>query len=376
MANEKLTNQGVDQSRFELRVLGQEWNVRLLRLSRESPVEAGNYQIYFDRSPDIFAIPKLISYEHRCLGLFRNNELMGYAFASYQKRYINQQVTDVIYLGNMHVFQKGLGRDFLKLLSDRLSRILPKNRDVKFIYAYIIEQNRPAMKLADRGYFSSKVVGQISMVNILLLFPIKKSRKYTVRKARVTDIDKIVELLEKEHSQRFLAPEMNRETFMQNLVHRPQFGIENYYLALSGNEIIGVCSAWDMTDLKKNRILKYGIVMGFIKWVYNLVAFIFGASQLPKAGEKLRDITIAEYAVKDRDPEIMEALLRYIYNQYRQQGYHSIIFGSSVGDPLLKATEIFISKDVRSNVILGTLQQPDVIDTNPPGMIYADTVQI
>ncbi len=376
METERLNNRTVDLSNVELRVLGQEWNEKLLRLTRESPVEAGKFRIYFDRSPDIFAIPRLTSYKHKCLGLFRNNELLGYVFASYQKLYINQRVTDVIYLGNMHVFQKGLGKKFLKLLSDRLSGMIPKNRRVKFIYAYVMEQNIPAMKLSAHGFFSSRVIGQISMVNILLLFPKQLIRKYTIRRAGPSDVDSIVELLKEEHRHRFLAPEMNKEIFMRNLAERPQFNIRNYYLALSGDDVVGVCSAWDITILKKNRILEYGPTMRFMRWVYNMTAPILGAARLPNAGEALRDITIAEFAIKEHDREIMEALLRYIYNQYREQGYHSIIFGSSTDDPLMKATSAFISKEVRSNVILGILQQASAEGIINPALIYADAIQI
>ncbi|MFH5885629.1 hypothetical protein ACG2F4_15065 [Halalkalibaculum sp. DA3122] len=375
MKIKQIDNKSIDSSRYELRVLGQEWNERLLRLTSQSPVKAGRFQIHFDRSPDIFAIPRLTSYNYRCLGLFRNDELLGYVFASYQKRYINQRVTDVIYLGNMHVFQHGLGREFLKLLSDRLSGIISKNRQIKFIYAYIMDRNIPAMKLSEHGFFSPRVVGQISMVNILLLFPKQLSRTYTVRRAQPADINAIVELLKEEHTNKFLAPEMNGDLFLQNLTQRPLFGIENYFLALLGNEIVGVCSAWDMTALKKNRILKYGLRMELSRMLYNLAASIAGAARLPNTGEALRDITIAEYAVMDRDPAIMEALLRYVYNTFRQDGYHSMIFGGGANEPLLGATKPFIAREVRSNVVLGTLHKthPEIKNT---GLIYADAIQI
>ncbi|MDR8394400.1 hypothetical protein NC796_24845 [Aliifodinibius sp. S!AR15-10] len=376
METERLNNSAVDLSDFELRVLGREWNERLLQLTQESPVEAGKFRIYFDRSPDIFAIPQLTSYKYRCLGLFKGDELLGYAFASYQKRYVNRRIADVIYLGNIHVFRKGLGRVFLRLLSDRLSGIIQKNREVKYIYAYILEQNIPAMKLSGHGYFSSRVVSQISMINILLLKAVRLSRTYTIRRAKLADVDSIVELLKEEHRSRFLAPGMSKEIFVQNLAERPQFGIENYYLAVSGDDVVGVCSVWDMTALKKNRIQTYGPTMRLMRWVYNMVAPILGAASLPTAGEALKDITIAEFAVKDRDPEIMEALLRHVYNHYRKLGYHSIIFGSSSDDPLLKAAGAFLSREVRSNVILGTLQGFDSQEIISPALIYADAVQI
>lgn len=98
---------------------------------------------------------------------------------------------------------------------------------------------------------------------------------------------------------RFWAPEMNQEVFQKNLEQRPSFGIENYMLALADNQIVGVCSAWDMMPFKKNRILEYGVVFGMTRLLHNTAAPLLGIPLLPKAGEAFRDITIAEYAVRD-----------------------------------------------------------------------------
>jgi hypothetical protein len=361
---------------YQVRVLGTEWSKELLRISRKTPVKSDKLRILFDRSPNIFLIPKLTSYRCRCLGLFKNDKLIGYALASYQKRYVNGNLKDVIYLGNMHVTEKGTGRLFLNKLSDRFSNKIPKHINVEYLYAYVIQQNRSAMKLVSLGHLYSRVAGKITMSNIFTIKPMRLSNSYRVRQARYDDIDDIVEMLKKEHSKRFLSPEMSHKIFYQNLAIRPNFGIDDYILAISGDEILGVCSAWDMTPIKKNRILSYGKSLGIIRLLYNVAALFLGSPRLPKAGESLKDVTIAEYAVKDRDPKIMEALLRFVYRHYRRKGYHSIIFGSSIDDPLLKANKSFISKDIPSNVILGSGQKEKIDNLESIPLIYADAIQI
>lgn len=370
------TDYKTDLSEYDLRILNQEWNKRLLQLTRVSPVKAGSFQILFDRAPDIFTIPKLTSYKYRCLGLFKEDDLLGYAMASYQKRYINQRVVNVIYLGNMHVVKKGLGRELLKLLEKRFHEIIPRNTGVEYLYAYIMERNKRGMRLVDDGYLFSRVIGKISMVTILLLLPVKWNKKYKIRRATYLDIDDIVELLKKEHSQRLLAPYVDRDIFLRNLAERPQLDISDYFVALYQNKIVGVCSAWDMTSFKKNRVINYGLKMKIARLFYNIAAGFFRVSKLPKIGKAFRDITIAEFAVKNRDPKILEDLLRYIYNHYRKEGYHSIIMGSSETDPMLKATDIFLSKKVHSNVILGAIEREKTQDIAAHPLIFADAVQI
>lgn len=376
MKNTKQKKQEIGQSGLKIHELGPEWNDRLIKLTKNSPVKAGNLRILFDRSPDIFAIPRLTSYKSKCLGLFKDNKLLGYAFVSYQKRYVNQKVTDVIYLGNMHVFQQGLGSVFLKLLSDRVTHKLLESTKVKMIYAYVAEKNFSAMKLADPGYFSSQIAGKITMSNILLLPPKLLHQKYNVRKAQPADIDDMVALLKNEYKRQLLAPEINREIFLQILENRPQFNIENYFLATWEDEIVGVCAVWDMTHLKQNRIVRYSPLLQILRIAYNFGAILAGTSLLPQTGKSLNDVTITEYAVKNRDPEIMEALLRHVYNHFRSRGYHSIILGGSANDRLLEATQSFLKTQIRSNVIVTSLRSKNPFSVSDSPLIYADAVQI
>lgn len=379
MANKKDIR--AEQSYYQTRELGEEWNEMLLKINRESPVESGGFRMFFDRSPDIFTIPKLTSHSYKCGGLFRRDELLGYAIATFQKRFIDdQQLTDVMYFGNMHVTKKGRGKGFFYRSSNFFFSDLPPGVD--YFYAYIMEGNEAALDLIDRRHPRfpnapfAKVAGKISMVSILLMLPIKLSHKYDVRPATPNDIDSIVGLLCQEHSIRFLAPEMSRNIFIKNLGQRPQFGLENYMVAIKDSKIVGVCSAWDMTSFKKNRILSYGRSLGMIRSFYNAFSPFLGIPLLPKPGEAFRDITIAEYAVNNRDPDIMEALLRYAYRKFRAEGYHSIIFGTSIDDPLLSAAKSFFSKEIRSNVIVSSKEERKLAGIEKIPLIYADAVQI
>lgn len=363
-------------SRYHVEVLSKVWNERLLEISRISPVRAGKLDIHFDRSPDIFTIPKLTSYFHRPLGFFYDDQLIGFAIASYQKRYIRGVVTDVIYLGNMHVTEKGTGHIFLKKLTERVLQIVQNRPEVKYLYAYVMEGNRSAKRLASLRKLDSKSAGTISMSTIFTLKPVTLSNKYSIRKAGLSDVDQIVSMLSNEFRKQFLSPEINRDIFLHNLELRPGIDIENYYLATHGEEILGLCLPWDMTPFKKNRIRFHGFKMNFLRQLYNSAARLTGSSPLPKSGETFKDITIAEYTIRDRNPEIMEALLRYIYNEYRHKEYHSVIFGCSPDDPIIQATKPFLSKEVRSNVIIAPLQKDSSRTFREISMIYADSIEI
>lgn len=365
-----------DLSGYEVKDLPESWNERFLEISRQSPVRAGKISIHFDRSPDTFSIPKMLSYKVVPLGLFYRDELIGIAIASYQKRLIRGVITDVIYLGNMHVTQKGTGKIFLKKLGERVTRKVKNLPEVKYLYGYVMQDNRPGERIARLGELESKSCGSISMFTLLTLKPMSLSSKFTIRNASLADVDQIVSLLSNAYRDQFLAPVMNSELFMNNLEQRPGMDISHYYLAMRDEKIVGACLAWDMTPIKKNRIKFSGFKMNFFHKAYNLMARFSGSVKLPEPGEPFRDVTIAEYAVLERDPEIMEALLRSVYQDYRQRGYHAVIFGCSSEDPIRQSTKPFLSREVRSGVVIAPLQDDSVRNFgNVPG-IYADAIQI
>lgn len=63
----------------------------------------------------------------------------------------------------------------------------------------------------------------------------------------------------------FSAPEMSSGKFIRNLEIRQSVNIEDYYVALLRDQIAGVCLAWDMTSVKKNRVVFRGCRMNAVK---------------------------------------------------------------------------------------------------------------
>ena len=100
--------------------------------------------------------------------------------------------------------------------------------------------------------------------------------------------------------------------------------------------------------------------------LYKSLALVFNLSPLPLQGECFRDAFITDYAARDRNPGIMNALLRFAYNDLRRRGFQNMMWGSSADDPLLKASGGFFYQRVVSNIVL--------VSTNPE-MIEAGKIR-
>jgi hypothetical protein len=233
-----------------------------------------------------------------------------------------------------------------------------------------MEGNKEALSLLGRRHAKfplvpwTKIIGKLDVKTILLVYPIKMDTSYIIRHATFDDFPVIVSLLNAEHKNRLFGSRFS-ETGLDILISaRPGFSIDNYYLAMdTSKQVVGVCAAWDCTSFKQNRVIKYGPAFLPSRIGYWFLSEIYHLPPLPGEGETFRDVTITDYAVRDRNPGIMKALLKAVYCDYRKLGYHTMIWGSSADDPLLKASKEFFHQAVVSNIVLLALK-PDLLEDN------------
>jgi len=79
---------------------------------------------------------------------------------------------------------------------------------------------------------------------------------------------------------------------------------------------------------------------------------VFKFPSLPNSGQPFKAVYITDCAVAKRDPKLMNAMLRRIYNEYRAKNFNIIVFGSYKNDRLLKAANSFFHQSVESNIYL------------------------
>jgi hypothetical protein len=355
-------------SHIRIGFLDKSHNTGMLGILRSAPITTDNITLCFDRQPDIFILPEIKYERFYYLGFFVDNILSGFVLNGYYKALVNGEPETVFHATDYYVLPEARGKGFSFKISDYLLRETYNN--AKLGYLIIMEGNKKAMSLIGRRHPRfpympwTRVINKLDVRTIMITWPMKPGTGYSVRHAEKNDIPVIVSLLNDEHKERLFGLIYSESTFESYISKHHGLTIENYYLAEDSNGgICGVCAAWDCTSFKQNRVLNYGPRFLPAKIVYNFLSAIFGFSPLPRKGDFFRDINITDYAVKNRNPQIMKALLRSIYTDCRKAGYQSIIWGSSFGDPLLKAVNGFFTQSVISNIVLLSTQ-PQLIEDN------------
>ncbi len=366
---------------FSLREIGRERNEDMRRILAASPVEAGGLTVSFTRDPDVFAIPELFSGRVKCVGFFKGEKLVGFAMLMRQARYVDGTPREVMYFGSVHVAAEGRHRGFLFRASDFLFGGPEAWPDLGF--AVVMRGNRSAEKFIGRrepGYREfppSRVIGTFRAKNAMIAGPKKESGTCLVRPATPRDVEPIVALLQADFKGRLFAPVVDTAVFLENLASRPGCGLAAYRVAERNGRIVGTCAAWDMGRLKQTRVVRYGFKLKGLRAVHSAAACLAGFPRSPRQGEALRDVTVTDWAVEKRDPEILEALLRNVYNEYRVRRYNVMIVGGSIDDPALRAADRFPGPSVLSNILMFSrdpgLLEDGRVDTSRP---YVDLAML
>ena len=312
-------------------------NKEMLEILRRSPVEAGGLTLCFDRQPDMFAMAELAYAPAVWTGVFENGTLMGYGLVGYHDAYVNGAIQKVMHLTDCYFRPECRGRGYL-------STALPRFFDhggASLGYSVVMRGNRAPETILGKKYAAatsglrSRFFGEITAKS-LLLHSRRHSRPHLpVRRARMEDIDEIVDLLRAEHMPRLFGLATSADQFAAR-VKRPGLSITDYFVAERAGRLAGVCAAWDTCAFKQDRVLRYGFWLKLLRPLSHVPEWLGRSPALPAPGEPFREVFLTDWAVRDRSAEVMHALIRQIECEYRPN-YHALVFGSCSHDPILEA---------------------------------------
>jgi hypothetical protein len=325
----------------------------MLEILAASPIQANGLTVCFDKSPDIFAIARMKYPEGVHIGMYDAGQLNGFGSLGFYDALVGGQSQKVFTFYHFYLLAVSRGKGlpqmalqpFFERAKDRanfgLSLTMKGNRAVE---SYI--GRRPA-----EWFPPTRVLDEWVVKSILFSLPVKNRTGYKVRRATAEDIPVMVDLLQKEHRQRDFGIVYDTGIFSVNLGQRGLI-IEDYFVATDKQGFIrGVCLAWDCGAFRRTRVLQYGSAFYPTLAGYRLLSKMLTMAPFPQKGESFRELTITDYAVEARNPEIMHALLCEIYRQHHRGQYHFMNWGSCGSDPLLASAKGFWCRDIRSQLI-------------------------
>jgi GNAT superfamily N-acetyltransferase len=347
---------------YHIDPLSGDYNNEILKVLHSAPNVTENLTVCFDRQPDFFRLAEIRYHPYYYYGYFRNQDLKGFCGIGYHDAIVNSRRETVFHMRDYYVSPDARGIGFGLKVTEKFY----KETYNKAVVGYVVIMTGNKASLGYVGHRNtsfpyipySRIINQLDVRNIMLIWPVRNSRDYIIRKAETKDIPEITDLLNNEHKDRLFGKLFDKSTFQKYLESCPGMTINDFYLALDRKgKPCGVCAAWDCSSFKQTRVLKYGKRFRVLKVLYKGLSVVFNVPSLPAPNECFNDIIITDYAARNRDPGIMNALLRKIYNDYRKLGFHNIMWGSSADDPLLSASKGFFYQRIVSNIVLISTDQ-------------------
>ncbi len=346
-----------EMSSYHIEPLDKNNNIEILNVLLSAPNITERLTVCFDRQPDFFRLTEIRYNPCYYYGYFRQEQLKGFCGIGYHDAMVNGLARKVFHMRDYYVRPESRGIGFGLKVTEKFYKKTCNDADLG--YVVIMAGNKASLGYVGRRNEAfpyvpySRIINQLDVRNIMLIWPVRRSGKYSIRRAALQDIPDIVTLLNDEHRERLFGKIYSTGSFQNHLEGCPGLSINDYYIALDKTgKMCGVCAAWDCSSFKQTRVLEYGKHFRSARSFYKGLSVIFNMPPLPKPGECFRDLIITDYAARERDPAIMNALLRAVYTDAKANRYQNIMWSSSADDPMLKASAGFFCQRIVSNIVL------------------------
>lgn len=113
--------------------------------------------------------------------------------------------------------------------------------------------------------------------------------------------------------------------------------LDNFLVAYSAGEPVGVAAVWDQSTFKNLCVVGYNGFMKPVEQVSNMMARVTGRRIVPRSGATISPVYLSNLAIKDNDASIFSSLLDVSLAYARHRKNNWLIAGFFTGDPLIQA---------------------------------------
>jgi hypothetical protein len=300
---------------------------------------AGDISISFRREPNYFAGCQLQGDRVQVIACRdnSNNQIVGLGSLCSSLMHINGIPTRAGYLADLRgdpAYRNGtlLARGY------RYLRTLHEANPLPHYYSIIFDTNEAALGAlvhSRAGLPAYEPAGKIRTPALHLDFaksPILVEGVH-LRRANQQDLGAIVSFLNEHLALKQYSPVYTESDFLAG-GRCSSLPINQFFLALQDDRIIGTIAAWDQKDVRQTHIEQYCAKLKALRPLYNLASLVSPLKRLPAVGSRVPYLYLCCIAMQDNNASVFRAVLRFAYNELRSGPWHYAIAGLHDLDPL------------------------------------------
>ena len=325
----------------------------LRRILKDNPMP-GDVELTFSREPDYFLATEVEGENTRVLTAKDNGRVVCLGSMSVKDLFLNGSATSVGYLSGLRMEKNYRGGMILARGFSIFKKMHTENR-VPFYLTTIAEDNKYANRIlgANRPGMAIYNKRGLYLTRAISIYGRKAEKnRFNIIRGNNENINSIIECINRNGSFRQFYPNILKDKLLAGGGAYRGLGVSDFYAAEEGGKIIGACAKWDQGSFKQNIITGYSGIMAVIKPLYNAASALLRYNPLPEKGGKLKSFYISFMAADDDNPEILESLVRRVYNDSVGQGYHYFLAGLFQGDPLEKAFKAYVGVTYKTRLYL------------------------
>jgi hypothetical protein len=324
---------------FVFELAGPDNDPTIRRLLANNPVP-GLVSVTYEREPDYFLgcstmgrFCQVLVARHR-----PSDEVVGVATRATRPLFVNGQVEEVGYIGQLRVDQRFQGR-WLVSSGFRFFHQLHADGRADGYITTIIEGNVQAqgilVRRARRHFPIYREIDHLCTLAVILRQPKKElSSTCEIERGSTAELGAIVAFLRRHGADKQFFPVYSIEDFDDSPATLG-FRVNDFILARQNGEIMGVIGLWDQSSYKQTVVHAYHNWLRWLRPFYNVGVRLSAAQPLPPPGHPIHYAYASFICVANNNPDIFEALLRQVYNLAASRGYPYLMLGLSERDPLL-----------------------------------------
>lgn len=286
-------------------------DAELRRLLRETPM-AGRVSVAFAREPSFFAASAIEGPVHQIVvAKDAAGRAVGLCSRSVRPMWVNGARRAVGYLSALRVdpSYRGLPR-MLREGFALVRRLHEAGGETPFYLTTIIEDNRPARRILERGLDGFPTYHPLGVLVTLALptwrrVAVKSPAGVELRSANADDWPQIGACLERNATGAHFRPSWDE----QNLALCRDLGAEDFTIALRDGAVVGCAALWDQRGFKQSVVTGYAGALGRFRGLINRVGPLLGIPRLPPPGGALDGAMLSHLAVDGDDPALALALI-------------------------------------------------------------------
>jgi len=331
----------------------------LLRECLKKNEMSGSISVAFETEPSFFDALSVQGIESQVIiGKTENEEIIGFGVRSIKPVYVNGEIVDIGYLSGLRVNPEFRNNSFL-VRGYKFLRKLDQDERVPFYLTTIIEDNNIARRVLESGRAGLPNYMPLDVLSTFFIKPRSKKNKLerTIVRGNEVALEDILNFMNGEGKNKQFSPYYEVSDF--GSVRLRGLDQNDFYVAVDGNEIVGVVAKWDQELFKQTRVVGYDRKMHLARPFINLVSNLSNIPNLPKVGELLHHFYAAFPTTKDNNPKILESLLGEMASDTQNKDYDHFSIGLTQNDPLVKAVKPFSPREYRSMVYLVSFNSMD-----------------